>query len=144
VVAALALIGFVGYKTFLVNAQNNETAAANAQVQELQQQVVAMQKRIDTLGKHRKGAATSPAPLPGFTAAMNLKSMTRKSYRPRVPWLLLNQRSALLVSPIARDRFALIVPMSAHHATDFGSTMDTPWMAVSQGVRCRPILLTPT
>jgi hypothetical protein len=100
VVAALALIGFVGYKAFLVNAQNNETAAANAQVQELQQQVVEMQKRIDTLEKHRKGAETSPAPLPGFTAAMNLKSMTRKSYRPRVPWLLLNRRSALLVSEL--------------------------------------------
>jgi Tfp pilus assembly protein PilE len=81
VVAALALIAFVGYKAFLVNAQNNETAAANAQVQELQQQVVEMQKHIDTLEKHRKGAETSPAPLPGFTAAPPARQPVKTIYR---------------------------------------------------------------
>jgi Tfp pilus assembly protein PilE len=81
VVAALALMAFVGYKAFLVNAQNNETAAANAQVQELQQQVVEMQKRIDTLEKHRKGAETSPAPLPGFTAAPAARQPVKTIYR---------------------------------------------------------------
>ena len=77
VVAALALIAFVGYKVFLVNAQNNETAAANAQVQELQQQVVEMQKRIDTLEKHRKGVEASPALLPATATTQPTKTVYR-------------------------------------------------------------------
>jgi Tfp pilus assembly protein PilE len=81
VVAALALIAFVGYKAFLVNAQNNETATANAQVQELQQQVVEMQTRIETLEKRRKGAETSPAPLPGFTAPPAARQPVKTIYR---------------------------------------------------------------
>lgn len=81
VVAALVLIAFVGYKVFLVNAQNNETAAANAQVQELQQQVTEMQKRIDTLEKHRKGAETSPAPLPLAAGAPATPQPTKTVYR---------------------------------------------------------------
>jgi Tfp pilus assembly protein PilE len=80
VVAALALIAFVGYKVFLVNAQNNETTAANTQVQELQQQVVEMQKRIDTLEKHRKGAETSPAPMPAAPAIPAVTKPTKTVY----------------------------------------------------------------
>jgi Tfp pilus assembly protein PilE len=80
-VAVLVLIAFVGYKVFLVNAQNNETAAANAQVQELQQQVVEMQKRIDTLEKHRKGVEASPALLPATVTATATTQPTKTVYR---------------------------------------------------------------
>src|SRR5215472_18469552 len=53
-VLALLAIAFVGYKIFVANSQNNEVAAANAQVQQLEQQLNDMQKRLDTLEKHRK------------------------------------------------------------------------------------------
>lgn len=56
----IALIGFVGYKVFLVNTQNNAVASANAQVQQLEQQLSEMQKRLDTIEKHHKTAQTQP------------------------------------------------------------------------------------
>jgi hypothetical protein len=80
-VAALALVAFVGYKAFLVDAQKNETAATNTQVQDLQQQVVEMQKRIDAMEKHRKGAETSPAPLPAATTAPAAQQPVKTVYR---------------------------------------------------------------
>jgi Tfp pilus assembly protein PilE len=83
-VAALALIAFVGYKAFLVNTQNNEAAAANAQVQQLEQQIAEMQKRIDTLGKHRKvesPAEASPVPLPAVTGVPSTTKTQRTVYR---------------------------------------------------------------
>jgi hypothetical protein len=80
-VAALALVAFVGYKAFLVDAQKNEAAAANTQVQDLQQQVVEMQKRIDTLEKHRKGAETGPASLPAATLAPAAQQPVKTVYR---------------------------------------------------------------
>jgi Tfp pilus assembly protein PilE len=106
VVAALALIVFVGYKAFLVNAQNNETAAANAQVLELQQQVVVMQKHIDTLEKHRKGAETSPAPLPGFTAAPAARQPVKTIYR-------IVAASAQPVQPTTTGTSASAIPAGA-------------------------------
>ena len=57
VVAILALLGLLGYRIFQVNVQNTETTAANAQVQQLEQQVAEMQKRIDSLEKHRRAPA---------------------------------------------------------------------------------------
>lgn len=56
----IALIGFVGYKAFLVNTQNSALASANAQVQQLEQQLSEMQKRMDTIEKHHKTAQTQP------------------------------------------------------------------------------------
>jgi hypothetical protein len=56
-VAVLALLGLVGYKIFQVNVQKTETAAANAEIQQLEQQLAEMQRRIDTLEKHRKPIA---------------------------------------------------------------------------------------
>jgi hypothetical protein len=60
-VAAVVLIAFLGYKIFLVNTQNNDLAAANAHVQQLEQQLTEMQKRLDTMEKHRKPAAAEPS-----------------------------------------------------------------------------------
>jgi cell division protein FtsB len=83
VVVALALLAFVGYKIFLVNAQNNETASANAQVQQLEQQVSEMQKRIDALERHRKGvqAEASPAPSPAAAPSPATTKAQRTVYR---------------------------------------------------------------
>src|SRR6516225_6213851 len=62
-VAVLALVVFVGYKAFLVNTQNNEAAAANAQVQHLEQQVAELQKRLEGLEKHRKASQAEASPV---------------------------------------------------------------------------------
>jgi hypothetical protein len=65
IVVALAAVVFVAYKVFLVRTQESDLAAANAQVHDLQQQLGEMQKRLDTLEKHRKpaeAATVSPAP----------------------------------------------------------------------------------
>src|ERR1051326_4172039 len=61
---ALALSGFVGYKIFTEVSQKNAIASANAQVEELHQQLADSQKRIEELEKHRKAAkAEAPAPV---------------------------------------------------------------------------------
>lgn len=58
----LALVAFVGYKVFLVKVQSNEAAAANTEIIQLEQQVGELQKRIDTLEKHRKPPQVDPSP----------------------------------------------------------------------------------
>lgn len=65
---AIALIAYVGYKIYLVNERNSEVAAANAQVQRLEQQLAEMQKRIDAIEKHRKAAPVEVS-LPPATSA---------------------------------------------------------------------------
>ena len=64
---AVALVGLIAYKVYLVNDRNSEVAAANAQVQALQEQLAEMQKRMETLEKHRKSAAAEVAPAPSVT-----------------------------------------------------------------------------
>jgi Tfp pilus assembly protein PilE len=79
-IGVLALVAFVGYKAFLVNTQNNEAAAASTQVQQLEQQVAELQKRLDGFEKHRKGlqteASTATAPVvPAPVAAQPSKTV---------------------------------------------------------------------
>jgi hypothetical protein len=50
----LGLAGFVGYKIFTQTSQANAIAAANAQVEQLQQQLADSQKRLEELEKRRK------------------------------------------------------------------------------------------
>src|SRR5215469_13821124 len=52
----LGLAGFVGYKIFTQTSQANAIAAANAEVQQLQQQLADSQKRVEELERHRKPA----------------------------------------------------------------------------------------
>ena len=58
---ALSLVAFVGYKVYLVNVQNTETAQANEHIQQLNQQLAEMQKRMDALEKHRAAMVTPTA-----------------------------------------------------------------------------------
>jgi hypothetical protein len=48
----LALIALVGYKAFLASERTSEIAAANAQVEQLEQQLAETQKRVEMLEKH--------------------------------------------------------------------------------------------
>lgn len=69
-VLALGLAGFVGYKIFTQTTQNNALAAANAQVEQLQQQLADSQKRIEELEKHRRPAKIEPVAPPMVTPAV--------------------------------------------------------------------------
>lgn len=68
-IIVLLAVALVGYKIFTTNSQNNDVAAANAQVQQLEQQLSDMQKRLDTLEKRRKGSPVETTTVPVTTAA---------------------------------------------------------------------------
>ena len=61
-VLALALAGIVGYKVF-TQVTGGSSAAANAQVEHLQQQLADSQKRVDELEKHHKAAKVQTPPV---------------------------------------------------------------------------------
>jgi len=66
-VLALGLAGLVGYKVFTQASQSNAIASANAQVEQLQQQLAESQKRVEELEKHRrpvKAEVAVPPPQP--------------------------------------------------------------------------------
>ena len=70
-VLALGLAGLVGYKVFTQASQSNAIASANAQVEQLQQQLAESQKRVEELEKHRrqvKVEVAAPAPQPVVVA----------------------------------------------------------------------------
>jgi len=78
---ALGLAGLVGYKIFTQTSENNALAAANAQVEQLQQQLADSQKRLDDLEKHRKTIkAEPPAPIPQPAAVVKTPA-PRPAYR---------------------------------------------------------------
>ena len=83
VVLALALlaIALVGYKIFVANSQNNDVAAANTQVQQLEQQLNDMQKRLDTLEKHRKPVLVETPSVPVPVVSPTLAHPPRTVYR---------------------------------------------------------------
>jgi len=83
-VSAIGLVAYVGYKIYTVNEHNNEVIAVNSQVQQLEQQLAEMQKRIDSLERHRKAAmaeVNSPAPSSTNTVSATANRNTRAEYR---------------------------------------------------------------
>jgi prefoldin subunit 5 len=62
-ILALGLAGIVGYKVFTQVSQSSSTAAANAHVEQLQQQLADSQKRVEELEKRHK-SAKAQAPVP--------------------------------------------------------------------------------
>src|SRR5215469_14160425 len=83
-VSAIALVAYVGYKIYMVNEHNNEVIAVNSQVHQLEQQLAEMQKRIDSLERHRKAApaeVNSPAPSSSNTVSATANRHTRAEYR---------------------------------------------------------------
>ena len=59
-VLALGVLGYVGYKVYLVNLDNSSLISANAEIQQLQQQLTETQKRLETVEKHRRATAELP------------------------------------------------------------------------------------
>jgi hypothetical protein len=81
-VVALGLAGLVGYKIFTQVSQTNAIAAANAQVEQLQQQLADSQKRIEELEKRRKPVKMETAPAaPQPTVAKNSAPAAKPVYR---------------------------------------------------------------
>ena len=80
-VVALGLAGVVGYKVFTQTSESNALAAANTQVEQLQQQLAESQKRLDDLEKHRKAVKVEP-PAPVVAQPVAVKAPApRPAYR---------------------------------------------------------------
>jgi hypothetical protein len=56
---AISLVAFVGYKIYAATKQDNAVAAANTEVQQLQQRLAEMQTRLDQLDKRHKATSTT-------------------------------------------------------------------------------------
>ena len=80
-VIVLGLAGFVGYKIFTQTSQANAIAAANAQVEQLQQQLADSQKRVEELEKHRKPAKIETPVVPAQPAVAKSSAPARTVYR---------------------------------------------------------------
>jgi len=79
---ASSLMCYVGYKIFLVKTQESDLAAANTRVQQLEQQLTDMQKRVETVEKHRKPAPAEATPAaPAGTQSAALAAKPRTVYR---------------------------------------------------------------
>ena len=60
---AVGLVAVVGYKIYTETKQSAVVAAANSEVQQLQQQLAEMQKRLDQMEKHHKVAPADASPI---------------------------------------------------------------------------------
>jgi len=83
-VLALGLAGLVGYKVFTQASQSNALASANAQVEQLQQQLAESQKRVEELEKHRrpvKAEIAVPVPAPQPVAVAKNPAPAKPVYR---------------------------------------------------------------
>ncbi len=69
---AVALAGLVGYKLYADLTKSSSDSSSAAQVEELKQQLVDMQKRLDLVEKHRKpGPVETPAVVPPVAPQKN-------------------------------------------------------------------------
>jgi len=91
-VVVLGLAGFVGYKIFTQTSQANAIAAANAQVEQLQQQLADSQKRVEELEKHRKQAKSE-------TPVVTAQPAVVKTFAPARPVYKIAAASALPPQP---------------------------------------------
>lgn len=74
-IAAIAVAGFIAYKLIPgLSATAAPQTADPASLTQMQQQLEEMQKRIDTLEKHRKGSLSEPAKAPETPAAAVAKA----------------------------------------------------------------------
>ena len=60
---AVGLVAVVGYKIYAETRQSTAVAAANSEVQQLQQQLAEMQRRLDQMEKHHKVAPADASPV---------------------------------------------------------------------------------
>jgi len=92
---AISLVAVVGYKIYVESKKSEAVATANSEVQQLQQQLAEMQKRLDQLEKHRRAAPTDapvvspdrrPSSQPsGFPAKKTVYNVTAASALPPQP-----------------------------------------------------------
>jgi prefoldin subunit 5 len=108
-ILALGLAGIVGYKVFTQVSQSHSTAAANAHVEELQQQLASSQKRVEELEKHHKSAkAQTPVPAAEAPAVVKNPAPARTVYRIAAASALPPQRP--VAPPVTTPAPAATVP----------------------------------
>jgi len=81
---AVGLVAVVGYKIYTVSKQSAVVAAANSEVQQLQQQLAEMQKRLDQMEKHHKVAPADASPISSDKSASSpsgISSAKRTVYK---------------------------------------------------------------
>lgn len=76
-VLAVGLVAVVGYKIYAETQQSTAVAAANSEVQQLQQQLAEMQKRLDQVEKRHKAPPTDAS-----TASGDKRSSSQSTSRP--------------------------------------------------------------
>lgn len=76
-VLAVGLVAMVGYKIYAETKQSTAVAAANSEVQQLQQQLAEMQKRLDQMEKRHKAPPTGAS-----TASADKRASSQSTSRP--------------------------------------------------------------
>lgn len=76
-VLAVGLVAMVGYKIYVETKQSTAVAAANSEVQQLQQQLAEMQKRLDQMEKRHKAPPTGAS-----TASADKRASSQSTSRP--------------------------------------------------------------
>ena len=76
-VLAVGLVAVVGYKIYAETQQSTAVAAANSEVQQLQQQLAEMQKRLDQMEKRHKAPPTDAS-----TASADKRASSQSTSRP--------------------------------------------------------------
>src|SRR5579859_1643497 len=122
---ALGLAGLVGYKIFTQTSDSNALAAANAQVEQLQQQLSESQKQLDEIEKHRKAAVKIEPPAPVVAQPVVAKApKPRPEYRVVSASVLPAQvkpamkpvsSGATMPPPVNAETAALKSELSANH-----------------------------
>jgi len=159
-VLALGLIGFVGYKIFTQVSENSAVAAANAKVEQLQQQLADSQKRLEELEKHRKAVKVEPPAQMARPTAVEKKPASAKPvyriaaasalppqpkptvYVPPVPSLsMANQNTAAMQSELTAnhdawqattDRLADVVGVVGQQQNELAETREAVNQLLSQ------------
>jgi hypothetical protein len=122
-VLALGLAGLVGYKIFTQTSDSNALSAANAQVEQLQQQLAESQKQLEEIEKHRKAVkveppapvvaqpvvAKAPKPRPEYrvVAASVLPAQTKPAKNAAVP--------SAIPPALSAETAAMKTELSANH-----------------------------
>jgi Tfp pilus assembly protein PilV len=133
-VIAVGALGFVGYK--LISEYSGTPASADTQgIEQLQQQLADMGKRIDQLEKHRKmvGPAESAAPKPLAAPAVEPAAAKHGGYKISAASVLPAQRVPNTVAaPVAQPSVQLAaIQQAANASNEMAEANHEAWQATS-------------
>ena len=116
-VLAVGLVAVVGYKVYAETEQSTAMAAANSEVQQLQQQLAEMQKRLDQMEKRHKAPPTDSS-----TASADQRTSSQSTSPPKK---LVYQVTAASALPPRTKPAAPAAPVSSAPAPSRAENNDT-------------------